>query len=446
MVLDRAGRSTRTSTSSTARSSSRRASAICSRRACCRRARPPTSTARIVLERLPTFVGEDRSAASSTCVAAAPVPRGAAGRHPDRAAHAPAAGHRARDRRARPRRARRRRASSSCSARRSACHMAERIADPGRAVSRARRGASPRAVSTCASSRDTADELRRLVDDFNSMAATLQRAARRARAHEPARGVGRDGAAGRARDQEPAHADPALGRAPAARPRRPRATARRVSRPAASTRSSGRCACCGRSPPSSRALRATPTPHPADVVLGRAGGRRRRSLPRRHSAGRTSGSSPTLPDDCPAVCVDRTLLARALTNLIENALHAMPGGGTLRVSAAAPPGGGHVVLTLRDTGVGMDDAALARVFEPYFSTKTGRHGPRTADRAAQRRAERRHDHDHERGRTRHDGDHRSPRRPRTGRVRLDVLRYRRGRRRAALRHFVAASPTNAEHR
>ena len=66
--------------------------------------------------------------------------------------------------------------------------------------------------------------------------------------------------------------------------------------------------------------------------------------------------------------VDRVLLARALTNVIENALHAMPGEGRLSVSAA-PVEDGAVRIDVTDTGVGMDAAALARIFEPYFSTK-----------------------------------------------------------------------------
>lgn len=70
----------------------------------------------------------------------------------------------------------------------------------------------------------------------------------------------------------------------------------------------------------------------------------------------------------PAVHVDRTLIGRALTNIIDNALHAMPGGGTLTI-AARRIDGELVELTLSDTGVGMDEAALARLFEPYFSTK-----------------------------------------------------------------------------
>jgi signal transduction histidine kinase len=70
----------------------------------------------------------------------------------------------------------------------------------------------------------------------------------------------------------------------------------------------------------------------------------------------------------PTVFIDRTLIGRALTNIIENALHAMPGGGTLRIDAALAPD--HMVqLRVSDTGVGMDEPAIAKIFEPYFSTK-----------------------------------------------------------------------------
>jgi two-component system sensor histidine kinase HydH len=46
----------------------------------------------------------------------------------------------------------------------------------------------------------------------------------------------------------------------------------------------------------------------------------------------------------------------------------MPGPGTITLDAA--PEAGAVRLTVTDTGVGMDEEALGRVFEPYFSTKT----------------------------------------------------------------------------
>jgi signal transduction histidine kinase len=75
----------------------------------------------------------------------------------------------------------------------------------------------------------------------------------------------------------------------------------------------------------------------------------------------------TIEPDLPTVSVDRVLIARAVTNIIENGLHAMPSGGTLDVAAGRE--NGWVVVTLADSGVGMDEDALARIFEPYFSTK-----------------------------------------------------------------------------
>ncbi|MGE3488502.1 MAG: ATP-binding protein [Vicinamibacterales bacterium] len=75
-----------------------------------------------------------------------------------------------------------------------------------------------------------------------------------------------------------------------------------------------------------------------------------------------------VPGGLPPVRVDRMLVGRALTNVIENALHAMPGGGTLTIDAALAPG--HIAqLRITDTGMGMDADALAKIFEPYFSTK-----------------------------------------------------------------------------
>ena len=79
-----------------------------------------------------------------------------------------------------------------------------------------------------------------------------------------------------------------------------------------------------------------------------------------------------VPADLPDVRADRTLLARALTNLVENAIQAMPAGGTLRVTAVASDAA--VVLQIADTGVGMSAEAVDQAFEPYFSTKTGGSG------------------------------------------------------------------------
>ena len=74
-----------------------------------------------------------------------------------------------------------------------------------------------------------------------------------------------------------------------------------------------------------------------------------------------------VPAGLPRLHIDRTLVGRALVNLVENALHAMPASGVISVDARAE---GQVVrIRVSDTGGGMDAEALARAFEPYFSTK-----------------------------------------------------------------------------
>jgi signal transduction histidine kinase len=75
----------------------------------------------------------------------------------------------------------------------------------------------------------------------------------------------------------------------------------------------------------------------------------------------------SISSSLPPVFVDRNLISRSLTNIVENALHAMPGAGTLGVAASTRDG--WVDIRVSDTGVGMDEEALARAFEPYFSTK-----------------------------------------------------------------------------
>ncbi|WP_373044098.1 sensor histidine kinase [Vulgatibacter sp.] len=73
-----------------------------------------------------------------------------------------------------------------------------------------------------------------------------------------------------------------------------------------------------------------------------------------------------LPGDLEA-SLDENQIRQALLNLVRNAREAMPGGGTLRF--AAQPAGGGVELRVSDTGMGMRAEDVARIFDPFYTTK-----------------------------------------------------------------------------
>ena len=72
------------------------------------------------------------------------------------------------------------------------------------------------------------------------------------------------------------------------------------------------------------------------------------------------------------VLADPKQLEQVLLNLLINAQHAMPGGGTLTVEVrhvAQDDGEGHVAIAVTDTGTGIPPEHLRRIFEPFFTTK-----------------------------------------------------------------------------
>jgi CheY-like chemotaxis protein/anti-sigma regulatory factor (Ser/Thr protein kinase) len=88
-----------------------------------------------------------------------------------------------------------------------------------------------------------------------------------------------------------------------------------------------------------------------------------------------------LAPDLPAVMGVESEIREALTNLIFNAVDAMPGGGTLslgtRVAERVPGSAAgaqshHVNIEVTDTGVGMDEETRRRCLEPFFTTKGDR--------------------------------------------------------------------------
>ena len=85
-----------------------------------------------------------------------------------------------------------------------------------------------------------------------------------------------------------------------------------------------------------------------------------------------------LAPDLGNVMADPGQMEQVLMNLVVNARHAMPTGGTLTIATrnvppddgpAGPPRGKSVELAVTDTGTGMTDEVRARLFEPFFTTK-----------------------------------------------------------------------------
>ena len=69
----------------------------------------------------------------------------------------------------------------------------------------------------------------------------------------------------------------------------------------------------------------------------------------------------------PGIYVDRAQLRQAFFNIIKNALQAMQDGGELR--AATGVGSGKVSISFTDSGGGIRDEDIGRIFEPYFTTR-----------------------------------------------------------------------------
>jgi signal transduction histidine kinase len=71
--------------------------------------------------------------------------------------------------------------------------------------------------------------------------------------------------------------------------------------------------------------------------------------------------------DVPRITAYAGELNQVWTNLIDNAIDAMDGAGTLRLATRAE--GDHVVVEIGDTGPGMPPEVAARAFEPFYTTK-----------------------------------------------------------------------------
>ena len=73
----------------------------------------------------------------------------------------------------------------------------------------------------------------------------------------------------------------------------------------------------------------------------------------------------------PKVSANPGQLQQVLMNLLVNARQAMPSGGRLIIRLSCDEPAGFADLMVRDTGCGMTQDVLRRIFEPHFSTKSG---------------------------------------------------------------------------
>jgi signal transduction histidine kinase len=74
-----------------------------------------------------------------------------------------------------------------------------------------------------------------------------------------------------------------------------------------------------------------------------------------------------LASSLPEVTADPSQMTQVLVNTTVNAIQAMPTGGTLTVKTQATEN--FVLLTIVDTGVGMDKNVMRQIFQPFFTTK-----------------------------------------------------------------------------
>ena len=79
-----------------------------------------------------------------------------------------------------------------------------------------------------------------------------------------------------------------------------------------------------------------------------------------------------LPAQAVYVTYDAQQIEQVLINLIQNAIQAMPQGGTLRVSLSQADEA--VALAVQDTGIGIPPENLHRIFDPFFTTKPAGEG------------------------------------------------------------------------
>ncbi len=76
-----------------------------------------------------------------------------------------------------------------------------------------------------------------------------------------------------------------------------------------------------------------------------------------------------LDDSLPLVLIDPAQISQVVINLVINAMEAMPDGGDLTITTQLNPGSRRVELLVSDTGMGIGQDNLAKIFDPFFTNK-----------------------------------------------------------------------------
>lgn len=73
-------------------------------------------------------------------------------------------------------------------------------------------------------------------------------------------------------------------------------------------------------------------------------------------------------EDLPTIILDRAQILRALKNIIQNSIEAMPKGGTIKLKAR--PVDSRIRIVVEDSGVGIDEDKLDSIHDPFVTSKT----------------------------------------------------------------------------